>query len=524
MQFLSILPVALALAIPFCLLLARFLVTEADPLVTARRATLVTALLSVAFVLVPHPSQTPHIVLLGVLTKAMMLLVALLGFVIATFSESYLRGEPGTARYAKNLLTTLCAVTALVSANNLLVLSFAWTATSLSLHELLTFYPTRREAMSAAWKKFLLSRLADACMFGAIVIIGVTVRDLSLTGLTDYVTRREQLPWALHVAAFCVALAVCLKSAQLPFHGWLMQVMEAPTPVSALLHAGIVNIGGFVLIRLAPMMAKAGPAQLFVLVVGSTTAVLASLVMRTRVSIKVALAWSTCAQMGFMLAECALGYGHVAMVHLLAHSCYKAHAFLRAGSAVGDWNARYLAGGSLPRRFGPWLAGTCCAALLAGAAYLLATRTHGASSGAAIVCLLLGTALAPWLAGSFALERGALRSAIPRIVGVAACYGVAHALAETLRLALASSVADSPHAVGSAIAITAIALLFMLQSWLELRPSSPHVQAFRHYLFAGFYLDALFTRFAHRLWSARRAMHGQAAPLLRTNAAAGGHS
>lgn len=93
-------------------------------------------------------------------------------------------------------------------------------------------------------------------------------------------------------------LAAVLKCARLPFHGWLIQVMEAPTPVSALLHAGVVNLGGVVLLRFAPVVDRAVETRALLVVVGVLTAVVASLVMTTRVSVKVSLAWSTCARWG----------------------------------------------------------------------------------------------------------------------------------------------------------------------------------------------------------------------------------
>src|SRR5690606_20955596 len=131
-----------------------------------------------------------------------------------------------------------------------------------------------------------------------------------------------------------VALAAILKTAQLPLHGWLIQVMEAPTPISALLHAGVVNLSGFVLLRMAPMLAQSDIAQALLVIVGSLSAALAALVMLTRISIKIRLAWSTCAQMGFMLMEIGLGLYELALLHLLAHSLYKAYSFLSAGDAV----------------------------------------------------------------------------------------------------------------------------------------------------------------------------------------------
>src|SRR5690349_16746348 len=122
----------------------------------------------------------------------------------------------------------------------------------------------------------------------------------------------------------------------------MLQVMEAPTPVSALLHAGVVNIGGFVMIRLAPLMAHATLAQNILVGVGLFSTIIASLVMATRAAIKSVLAWSTIGQMGFMLVQCGLGAWHLALMHLLAHSCYKAHSFLSSGSIVRQWRAAHL--------------------------------------------------------------------------------------------------------------------------------------------------------------------------------------
>src|SRR4029079_16771746 len=113
-----------------------------------------------------------------------------------------------------------------------------------------------------------------------------------------------------------------------------------------------VNIGGFVMIRLAPLMAKATVAQALLLAVGLVTAIVGSLVMTTRASIKVALAWSTIAQMGFMLVQCGLGVWHLALLHLLAHSVYKAHAFLTSGSVVETWRGASLV---RPSRLSPGL-------------------------------------------------------------------------------------------------------------------------------------------------------------------------
>ena len=139
---------------------------------------------------------------------------------------------------------------------------------------------------------------------------------------------------ALTVASVVLALAAVLKCAQIPFHGWLIRVMEAPTPVSALLHAGVINLGGFLWLRLFPVFDGFTAGHMILLVIGGMTAVVAVLTMMTQYSVKHALAWSTCAQMGFMLFEIGMGAYTLALLHLLAHSLYKAHSFLASGRTV----------------------------------------------------------------------------------------------------------------------------------------------------------------------------------------------
>ena len=277
------------------------------------------------------------------LTSVMLLLVTFIGWVVVCFSRRYLDGDPRQFAYLRRLLLTLAAVSALVTSNNLLVIALLWLGTSLSLHGLLTHFSERSAAQIAAHKKFLLSRLADACLLGAVCLTASSLHTLELDRIFETVQRMPRLPTAVVISSVLIAVSVLLKCAQLPFHGWLIQVMEAPTPVSALLHAGVVNIGGFLLIRLAPLMAHAHVAQALLLVVGLATAGVASLVMLTRISVKVMLAWSTCAQMGLMLVECALGAYEMALLHLVAHSLYKAHAFLSAGGAVATQRVAAMA-------------------------------------------------------------------------------------------------------------------------------------------------------------------------------------
>src|SRR5262249_27697482 len=150
------------------------------------------------------------------------------------------------------------------------------------LHQLLTFYRRRRQALIVAHKKFLLSRVADACFVASIVLIGSVTGTLRIDRVNASARASADPAPTLPVATLLLMLGVLLKSAQLPFHGWMQAVMEAPTPVSALLHAGVVNIGGFVMIRLAPLMTHAYIAQGILIGVGLFTTIVASLVMTSR--------------------------------------------------------------------------------------------------------------------------------------------------------------------------------------------------------------------------------------------------
>jgi len=439
---------------------------------------------------------------LDVVTGVMLVLVSSLALVIARYSQRYLHGDPGQPRYARWLLATLAAVATLVLTANLWVLAAAWFCTSVALHQLLTFYADRPAALVAAHKKFLVSRLADACMVGAIALLSGEVGSARLGAVEQWASAQAVLPGSAQTAAVLFVVAVALKSAQLPFHGWLMQVMEAPTPVSALLHAGVVNIGGFLMIRLSPLMARAEVAQLILLGIGLTTALIAALVMTTRVSIKVALAWSTCAQMGFMLVQCGLGVWHLALLHLIAHSLYKAHAFLASGSTVDGWRVHALLAPSRPAsRPRALAAGALAAACVGGILSLhLFWLGHPAHEDASLLALALVLALAIAPFAYQVLAGGTLRTAALHTVGISSLYFVWH---EAFRHVLTVAAPPVVSTVGAALVAAGFAALFAAQMWLREFPNGRFARTLHPMLFAGFYLDELFTRVTFLIWPPR---------------------
>lgn len=270
---------------------------------------------------------------LDIVSATMLLLVEFIGWVVVRYSATYLDGEARHGTFMVWLCFTLAMVMLLVIAGSLVQLVIAWMAIGLGIHRLLLFYPDRVAAQRAARKKLVSARLANVALVTAAGLLAYAYQSTDIATLLDAARSGEGGGLAVAAAAL-LALAALLKSAQFPLHGWLTEVMEAPTPVSALLHAGVINAGGFLLIRFADVMLLA-PGILAVLVmIGGFTALFGGLVMLTQPAVKTSLAWSTVAQMGFMIMQCGLALFPLALLHIVAHSLYKAHSFLASGGAV----------------------------------------------------------------------------------------------------------------------------------------------------------------------------------------------
>ena len=432
----------------------------------------------------------------------MLLLVSFIGWIIVSYSQPYLAGERGQSRYIRGLMLTLAAVSLLVMSNNLLLLALAWIATSLALHGLLTFFDNRPQALVAAHKKFIASRVADLCLLAAIVLVGQQLGTLEIDQAIAAAKALSVMTGPLQAAALLLAASALLKCAQLPVHGWLIQVMEAPTPVSALLHAGVVNLGGFLLIRLGSLVGDVPAAQALLVVVGSVTAVVAALVMMTRISIKVSLAWSTCAQMGFMMMQCGLGLYDLALLHLVAHSLYKAYAFLSAGSAVEQNRLQQMTPPAPALSAGQWLLGALVGMVLVAAAAL--AWGFNPTKAPALWALggILSLALAPLLTGPVLRVSGWWRLAgLAGAFAVALTYFGLHAVFSRWLGAENAGVAPSLSLV--AWVLGCFGLLFVVQGAVRARPQGALARSLYPWLFAGLYLDEFFTRLTFRIWPAR---------------------
>ncbi|MBS0247573.1 MAG: oxidoreductase [Proteobacteria bacterium] len=300
------------------------------------------ASIAAAFVLVSHgPGQgrclgsAPFCLVtrLDAISVTMLLLVSFVGLVVLRYASTYLDGEPRQGAFMGWLCLTLACVLFLVQSGALLQFAGAWIATSLCLHRLLIYYPDRLQARRAARKKFITARIGDGALAFGFILLAIAYQSGDIEQILS-AAREGNAPTTATFAVALIAVAALLKSAQFPTHGWLTEVMETPTPVSALLHAGVINAGGFLLIRFADVMLLAPGILAALALIGGFTALFAALVMLTQPAVKTSLAWSTIAQMGFMILECGLGLFPLALLHIVAHSLYKAHAFLSSGDAV----------------------------------------------------------------------------------------------------------------------------------------------------------------------------------------------
>lgn len=431
------------------------------------------------------------------IAATMSLLVAFVGWVVLRYCRSYLRAEPGADRARAGILACLGAVMVLVQAGELLVMAACLIAVGVLMRRLLLFYPDRPQARRAAAKFTAVWGAGDLALLAAAGLAWAA------WGTTDLAQLRAAaaapLPVTGQLAVAALILAALLKTAAFPLHGWLTEVMEAPTPVSALLHAGIINAGGLILIRSADLI-QASPVAMAVLVAsGGLTALFGAAVMLTQSAVKTALAWSTIAQMGFMMLQCGLGLWPLALLHIVAHSLYKAHGFLASGQAVRAVEAARRPGPvavpglrAVGRAFG--LALLLYAGVAAGFAAIGGAKSPQALALGAI--LIFGTAYLVAQGLADAAPRALTRRTGMASLAAALGYFGFHLLAG---LAWGAHLPAPPDPGPLEWALLALALLSfglvaVAQALFPLWAHHPATGALRVHLANGLYLNALFDR------------------------------
>jgi NADH:ubiquinone oxidoreductase subunit 5 (subunit L)/multisubunit Na+/H+ antiporter MnhA subunit len=384
-----------------------------------------------------------------------LLLVFVLGsaLVVQSFAVRSLRGDLQRHRFFVASSLAAAATAVVVVAADLWVLVLAWTAVSVATALLLRHdgRPTSQAASRAALRSFA---VGDVALLAAAIVASVAIGPVTLRPEPLAVTAADSSlvgpVGVVALLALAVVLAAVTRCAIPPAQSWLPMSVAAPTPSSAVLHAGIVNGGGVLLIRTAPVLGVSRVATGAAVLAGCAGVLVGGAVARTRPDVKTGLAWSTVAQMGFMVVQCVTGLIGPALVHMVAHGMYKANLFLGSGSTLAHTHpARMPATGAWPRRV---LTATVTVVAV-GTAWLVVRPSS--FSGAA------GLVFAGFVAATVAQAAGAWLRTRPRrtVLDLAAALALvvatiaAVAVAAGLKTWLAPSLPEIDPALGTAGAI-----------------------------------------------------------------------
>ena len=263
--------------------------------------------------------------------------VAILGLVIRKYATKYMWDEAGYKRFFILLNFIFSSIYLLVMSNNLIVLALAWQLMSVGLYLLVSFNVGSQTAVKNARWTMYIHKSADFVFLLAVILTYKTFGSFDLAILKEKWLIMSQNPIddpMIFAVGLLYLLAAMMKSAIVPFHIWLPYTSEAPTPVSALMHAGVVNVGGILLNKLAYLLILTPMVLNIAFVIGLITAIFASMLMLVVSDIKRSLGYSTVGQMGYMIMEVGLGAFSLAVYHLIVHGIFKATLFLESGSII----------------------------------------------------------------------------------------------------------------------------------------------------------------------------------------------
>ena len=278
--------------------------------------------------------------LIDPLSITFVLLITGVGSLIHIYSIGYMAHDPGRRRFFGYMNLFVASMLLLVLADNYLVLYAGWEGVGLASYLLIGFWQFKPSAAVAAKKAFIVNRIGDTGLTIAVFLMFTEFGTVNFTGVFHGAPAAGS---GVNTAlGLLLLLAACGKSAQVPLQSWLLDAMEGPTPVSALIHAAtMVTAGVYLLVRSNPILALSPTARLAITVVGAVTLLFGAIIGCAKDDIKKALAGSTMSQIGYMILAAGLGspIGYAfAIAHLVAHGFFKANLFLGAGSVMHGMN------------------------------------------------------------------------------------------------------------------------------------------------------------------------------------------
>src|SRR3954451_8583456 len=290
------------------------------------------------------PVGTFHVnanLLLDPLSVVFVLLITGVGSLIHVYSIGYMEHDPDRRRFFGMLNLFVAAMLLLVLADNYLVLYVGWEGVGLASYLLIGFWTYKPSASVAAKKAFLVNRVGDMGLSLAIMLMFATFGTVSFAGVFAGADSSAVEGGTLTAIGLLLLLGACGKSAQAPLQSWLLDAMEGPTPVSALIHAAtMVTAGVYLVARSGAIYNVAPDARLAVEIVGAVTLLMGAIIGCAYDDIKKVLAASTMSQIGYMMLAVGLGPGvyAIGILHLLTHGFFKANMFLGAGSVMHGMN------------------------------------------------------------------------------------------------------------------------------------------------------------------------------------------
>lgn len=262
----------------------------------------------------------------------MMGLVSFVALSIACFASRYLQGDRKKVAFYINMTILVIFVFLMVNADHILLFIASWALSNYFLTRLMR----HKHGWEAAKHSSLLalSNFALGALFlgSALFILFLTT---GKTSIQQMLNAHNNAPWMV-LSSMLILLAAMTQSALWPFHRWLISSLNSPTPASAMMHAGLVNGGGIILIRFAPLLSTQSAVLNIIFVIGLVTALLGTLWKLMQHDVKRMLACSTMGQMGFMVAQCGLGLFPAAVAHLCWHGLFKAYLFLGASGSAQE--------------------------------------------------------------------------------------------------------------------------------------------------------------------------------------------
>jgi len=276
--------------------------------------------------------EIPGLVAIDGLTVLMWAVVTFFSGIVHSYSRRYMAGSTHKTKFFLATFGFTVAVLALVSADHVALFWFLWVAMGLVMAELIGINEGWKQAQAAATvaRKYF---IASSVLLGiALTVLWWATGSTTISGIGAAAGTLGGSVWL--VAAGALVLAAMIQSALVPFHNWLLSSMTAPTPASALMHAGFVNAGGILLTRFAPVITVDSTFMLAVVAIGAASAGGGKLLKSVQTDIKAKLGCSTVGQMGFMIMQAGLGFFGAAITHLILHGFYKAYQFLSSGAQV----------------------------------------------------------------------------------------------------------------------------------------------------------------------------------------------